>query len=127
MGTKLLTNLWRTKQMKTTEKLNKIYKQYKDNFQNVLPQSLHNALWQIMVNNAYAGKLKCFYATPHKKDTCLCLVVANEKGFIPVAYFKKELTLNDCEKFAYEIGLKVFGVDEKAADDIIFSSMHFKS
>jgi len=109
--------------MKITERLHVIYEQYKDNFKNTLPASFHNALWQVMVNEIHKGKLKCFYATNIDTEYCLALVVANEGGFIPLCYFNEDLSMEQCESLAYQIGSDVFDVDEKTADQIVGSSM----
>lgn len=109
--------------MKEVEKLRTIFEQYKDKFELVLPLTFHNALWQVMINNVHSGKLKCFYGTMSEHGNCLALVIANESGFIPTAYFKPELSLDECEDIAYSLNHDVFGIDKNMAEHISISSM----
>lgn len=110
--------------MKTTEKLNKIYEEYKDYFVTDPFLSFHDILWQIMISEIHKGKKKCFYGTVgSESEYVLALVIEDRDGYFSSAHFKGELNLIAVEKLANELSEKVFGLNKEECMKIVSSSM----
>jgi hypothetical protein len=94
--------------MKTTEKLNKIYSEYKQYFEtDVLKSSIHNLLWQIMINKAYQGKNIAFH--PNISNEGTEMVIADEQGcFYHTHLFFLDSDYNKCCDISEKLSIEVF-------------------
>jgi len=103
---------------KNADKVDKINKDFSDRF-----DGLHNTLWQILINDSIGGKVAAF--TPIVGDGFYTVGVApaNESGYIPTATIIKASHYTKAAADVAALNLAVFDLDEKAALEIVASSM----
>lgn len=107
--------------MTHTEKIHQAYDTYKEKFSG----SLHNVLWQVLVNDCIESKVACFTSNyDGKGGAVLGIATANEYGYIPTAvYFKTGTPYNEIRAILKELNKIVFDLDDDACSRIVASSM----
>jgi hypothetical protein len=102
------------------DKLRTAYEMHKDFFEG----AFHSALWEILANNVFAGKVATFCNNYREEGNQLGVAVANEAGYTPTpAYFKPGIPQNKVDEILAQLNAQVFGLDEKAALHVLVSSM----
>lgn len=108
----------------TTDELNEIYNFVKETVvSDPFKGSLHNLLWQLIVNRVHEDKTQSFYNVYHNGDYVLARVIENEAGFINTNIcFKDNITQEKAREICRYMNEKCFGQSVEQSDAIISSS-----
>lgn len=96
-----------------TEKLNKVYEQHKYDCKGML----HNALWQIMVNESLKRTPAAFVLFEPDRDVAIAL---DDGGYIPANF---SIVAKDPELILKSLNEQVFGLSPDDANKIISMSL----
>jgi hypothetical protein len=102
----------------TSDKLNRIYDQYKI----FVEGSFHSFLWEVMINGRFDGqKVALIYIQvgPHR----IGVADAKDKGFFPVTFVLKPETKERQVELIEELNKEIFGLSAKEAFEIGIKSM----
>jgi hypothetical protein len=112
--------------MKRTDKLKKIYEQYKHLFQPLIT-SFHNLLWQVMINESMKGKGPVAFTAIVADRGCEMVIASADGGYYPTGVkFVEEIEYNKASDHAEEISSHVFGHSKKENWKIVARSMRKK-
>lgn len=103
-----------------TKLVNHLYDKHKDKFDG----SIHNTLWQIIINERFKDEKVCFVSNYSERGLDLGIATKNENGYNFVGCcFKEKITHNEAELIINELNNEVFGLTEKEAMEIELTSM----
>jgi hypothetical protein len=96
------------------EKLTTVY----DQLNSRVAGSLHNTLWQIMVNNSLDGAEAAFADVPGQD----CIAIAlGEGGFIPANF--EIVDPHEADNVLERLNREVFGLTPEGAESVLIKSM----
>ncbi|MCP3672568.1 MAG: hypothetical protein GY814_19530 [Gammaproteobacteria bacterium] len=96
------------------EKLNTAYARVK----HYTLGSLHNTLWQVIINDSLDGEIAAFVDIP--SQDCIAIALATG-GYIPANFEIREA--HNTEMVLQRLNHDVFGLTHGGADDVLMSSM----
>lgn len=107
--------------MTNTEKVNHLTDKYKGKFEG----SIHDTLWQIIVNEARKVDLKSCFVSTYPGKVEVGIADLDQAGHTPIKsmVFKKPISINERYRIIEELNKDVFELDPKQADIIIASTM----
>lgn len=107
-------------EMTVNEKLNAIYEKHKENFPNSF---FHNLLWKLMIDKTREGMQSALTPIVKSGYTEIGIADYGKRGYTPTSVVFATSNYYDAEKICNDLNKEIFGLDEKQANDIIFSTM----
>lgn len=103
-----------------TDIIHHLYEKYKDKFDG----SLHNILWQIIVNERFKGEKACFVSNYSHRGLDLGIATKNENGYIfGGCCFKENIKHDEAEEIVDYLNSEVFALSDKEAMEIKLTTM----
>lgn len=103
-----------------TEKVDFLFKKYKDKFTNGF---LHSLLWALLVNKTRKLTDAAFTPVIQSGYTILGIADKGMKGYTPTMVVFKTHNYDEAQQICTEMNADAFGITEDQADDIVFSTI----
>jgi len=104
------------------EKLNKIFEEFKGYYEGCF----HNMLWQIIVNDVHANKIKAVFTAITGNGYKIGLSIANEPKYYDTGVFIKEPNYDKANIIMARLNKAMFDLDDEQVLNITMSSMFCK-
>lgn len=108
--------------MEILEKFNAIHKAHKSEFKSSI-FSLHNLLWQILINERFSNRMVAFTPVIREGETQIAIAEFNVSGYVPTAVAFENPDFDSANDICDQLNEEVFGLNEDTAVRITFSSM----
>jgi len=109
----------KNKESDPLDRLNRIYDQYKDEFEG----DFHNMLWQILVNKVFGDRRMAFHAAILDTGYILGIAEENKPGYHPSYVFFKTLIHREATEITGSLNFEVFNLNNREACEIVLTSM----
>lgn len=110
--------------MKTEDKFDKVHTAIKKRFPSKPAlNTIHNVLWQVIVNQNFKGRKVCFTCVVADGENQLAICEKNTPGYLPTKVSFLTPRYSTAMKYVHELNELVFRITREQSNKIVLSTM----